>query len=120
MVAVLRLDVDPGFGERPGDSAELAWYPLLEAADEDRPDRCGPHAGPSQSLPGSLAVLDQEMGAANAGDGEDPAAFQAHAGSAQGFTEVGESARFVRQINGNVEHRIALDRWHERGKAMIT
>ena len=120
MVAVLRLNIDPGFGKRPGDGAELARSPLSEAADEDRPDRCGSNARPGQRLAGGLAVLDQEMGAANAGDGEDPAAFQAHVGSAQGFTEVGESARFVRQINGNVEHRIALDRRHERGKAMIT
>ena len=44
--------------------------------------RAVPKPARDNTLAGGLAILDQEMGPADAGNGEDAAAFQADAGSA--------------------------------------
>ena len=68
MVAVLRLDVDANIAEGAGDCAQLARNILLEAADQHRADGCGAETRTFQRRPRRLAVLDQEMGMADAAD----------------------------------------------------
>ena len=105
VIAVLHLDIHPRLGHPSGDLTELTGLALAQALDEDIPhgndaDACG-----CEDLARLLAVLEEKVCDSHAAGEEDSATFDAHPGPAQGLAHVGERARPVLQLDGQILHR---------------
>ncbi len=102
VVAVLHRDVDSSVGHLAGEQPELPGNGLPELEGDDVADRDGTEAYALERQLRGGGVVDEEVRDAGAGDGEDAAAFEAHAGTAERLPEVGQCARPVGQGQADV------------------
>jgi hypothetical protein len=93
------------------EKAELAGALLIQLLDEDLAIGQDADARRGERSTGGCAVLDQEVRDAAAVHGKSAAALDADAGAAEGLAHLGERARPVLELDGQIPHSVPPVQW---------
>lgn len=105
VVAVEDFDVDAGAGHAAGELAELSRFGLIEALDQDVVHGEDLDACRFERIARCVAIFKEKVSDSAAIDHPRSAAFDAHAGAAEGVAHIGECAGTIVEEDGEIFHQ---------------